>query len=124
MRLQIFSDLHIDVVGGYTPRLADGVDAVVMPGDVCEGVLKGMTFLRTHIPRPTPILFVMGNHEFYRHAIVEERRLAAEVALKQDITVLDDAVAVIGGVRFVGATLWTVDVVIHRVVKALRRDKD
>ena len=107
MRLQIFSDLHIDVVGGFTPRLAPGADIVIMPGDVCEGVLKGMTFLRTHIPRPTPILFVMGNHEFYNHGLYEERQLAAEVAQKHDITVLDDAVAVIDGVRFVGATLWT-----------------
>ncbi len=25
MRLQILSDLHVDVVGGFVPRLADGV---------------------------------------------------------------------------------------------------
>ena len=107
MRLQIFSDLHIDVIGGFVPRLADGVDVVVMPGDVCEGVLKGMAFLRTHIPRPVPIVFVPGNHEFYRHGVEEERLLAIEVAEKHDITLLDDAAAVIGGVRFVGGTLWT-----------------
>jgi 3',5'-cyclic AMP phosphodiesterase CpdA len=107
MRLQIFSDLHIDVVGGFAPRLAPGADVVVMPGDVCEGVLKGMAFLRAHISRPTPIVLVMGNHEFYHHGVYEERLAAAQAAQKLDITVLDDAVAVISGVRFVGATLWT-----------------
>ena len=107
MRLQMFSDLHIDVEGGFTPRLADGADAVVMPGDVCEGVAKGMAFLRAHIPRPTPIVLTLGNHEFYNHALVDERLLAVDAAAKHDITLLDDAVAVIGGVRFIGATLWT-----------------
>lgn len=107
MRLQIFSDFHIDVERGYVPRLADGADLVVMAGDVCQGAAKGMAFLRAHIPKPMPILFVLGNHEFYGGAVVEERQSAAAAALTHDITVLDDAVAIIGGVRFVGATLWT-----------------
>ena len=107
MRLQIFSDFHIDVERGYTPRLAAGADIVVMAGDVCQGAAKGMAFLRRHIPRPTPIVFVLGNHEFYGGAIVEERRAAAAAATVHHITLLDDATATIGGVRFVGATLWT-----------------
>jgi hypothetical protein len=37
----------------------------------------------------------------------QERLIAAEAAVKHDITVLDDRVAIIDGVRFVGATLWT-----------------
>lgn len=107
MRLQIISDLHIDVVGGFAPTLAHGADAVIVAGDVQEGVSKGLAFLRRHIPRPTPIIFVLGNHEFYGHFVVGERTDAIEAAREHDITVLDDASAVIGGTRFVGATLWT-----------------
>ena len=107
MRLQIISDLHIDVVGGFAPSLAGGVDAVIVAGDVQEGVAKGLAFLRQQIPRPTPIVFVLGNHEFYGHFIIGERAAAIEAAREHDITVLDDATAVIGGVRFGGATLWT-----------------
>ena len=107
MRLQILSDLHIDVVGGFRPVPAPDVDAVIVAGDVQEGVTRGLQFLRLHIPAPIPILFVLGNHEFYGHFIVEERLAAVEAARDNDITLLDDAAAVIGGVRFVGATLWT-----------------
>ena len=107
MRLQILSDLHIDVVPGFVPRLAEGVDAVIVAGDIQEGVAKGLAFLRRHLPPPVPILFVMGNHEFYGHYVVEERRAAIEAAKQNEIILLDDATAVLGGVRFTGATLWT-----------------
>ena len=107
MRLQIFSDIHVDVIGGYAPRRAAGVDVVVMPGDVCEGAAKAMAFLRLHIPAPTPIVMTLGNHEFYGRSVVEERLAAADAALQHGITLLDDGVAIVGGVRFIGATLWT-----------------
>ena len=107
MRLQILSDLHIDVVGGFAPTLAAGADAVIVAGDVREGVAKGLAFLRHHVPAPVPILFVLGNHEFYGHYIVGEREASVAAGAEHHITVLDDAVAEIGGVRFVGATLWT-----------------
>ena len=107
MRLQILSDLHIDVVGGFTPAPADGVDVVIVAGDVQDGAVKGLAFLRRHIPHPTPIVFVHGNHEFYGHAVVEERAAAINAAATHAIALLDDASVVLGGVRFVGATLWT-----------------
>jgi Icc-related predicted phosphoesterase len=107
MRLHIISDLHIDVAGGFIPAPATGANAVIVAGDVQEGVSGGLAFLRAHIPRPVPILFVPGNHEFYGHAVVEERAAASAVAHAHDIRVLDDAAVVIGGVRFVGATFWT-----------------
>ncbi len=106
MRLQVFSDIHVDVVGGFEPRLAAGVDAVVMAGDVCEGAVEAMGFLRRHIPLPTPILFVPGNHEYYGRSIIKERREAALAAVEHDIRLLDDSVVHLGNVRFVGATLW------------------
>lgn len=107
MRLQIISDLHVDVVGGFLPRLAPSADAVIVAGDVQEGAADGLAFLRQHLPLPTPILFVPGNHEFYGSAVVEERLAAAEAAIAHDIALLDDTLVEIGGVRFVGATLWT-----------------
>ncbi len=107
MRIQVISDLHIDVVAGFVPVLANGADAIIVAGDVQEGAAKALAFLRRSIPGPTPILFVLGNHEFYGSAVVEERLAAQDAAITHDITVLDDAIAVVGGVRFVGATLWT-----------------
>ena len=107
MRLQIISDLHVDVVGGYAPRLAKDADAVVIAGDVQEGIADGLAFVREHLPPPVPILLVLGNHEFYGHGVIEERAAAQEAARRHAIHVLDDAAVVLGSVRFAGATLWT-----------------
>lgn len=107
MRLQIISDIHVDVVGGFDPTLASGADAIIVAGDISEGAPEGMAFLRSAIPASTPIITVLGNHEFYGRAVVEERAAAAEAARQHGIMLLDDASAVIGGVRFIGATLWT-----------------
>ena len=106
MRLQIFSDVHFDVTPGYEPRLLDGVDAVVVAGDVCQGLARGMAWLRTHLGRAVPIVMVAGNHEFFRTVRGNERSAGRRAAEQHDITFLDDDVAVLGGVRFLGATLW------------------
>lgn len=107
MRIQIFSDLHVDVVGGFEPRLAQGVDLVICAGDACEGAAQAMAVLRRHIPLPTPIAMVLGNHEFYGRAVAEERQAASTAAAALGIALLDDRAITIAGVRLIGATLWT-----------------
>lgn len=107
MRLQIFSDCHIDVNHGFAPILADGVDAVVVAGDICPGLGDGCAWLRRHIPAPLPILLVAGNHEFYGRVVGEERAAGRAAADEHAIHLLDDASVEIAGVRFVGSTLWT-----------------
>jgi Icc-related predicted phosphoesterase len=106
MRLQIFSDVHFDVMDVYEPVLAPGVDAVVAAGDLCEGMDRGMAWLRHHLGDDVAIVLVPGNHEFYARVRSEERQAAAEAARRHRVTLLDDETAVIGGVRFVGSTLW------------------
>lgn len=105
MRLHVFSDLHVDAVPGFEPWPAG--DMVVVAGDVCEGVDAAFGFLRRHIPLPTPIVFVAGNHEFYGRDIDAELALARAIAPRYAITFLENALGIVGGVRFIGATLWT-----------------
>lgn len=108
MRLHIFSDLHFDArPGGWSPKLAPGADAVLCAGDICQGLPEAFAYLRAFIPWPTPIITVAGNHSFYHRdhgREIERGRLAAR---EHGITFLEDDAAVIGGVRFLGATLWT-----------------
>ena len=88
-------------------RLAPGADVVVVAGDTCEGCEKGFALLRRAIPAPTPIVAVAGNHEFYKSCLPDELVRARVAAAGHGITFLDDDEVVIGGVRFLGATLWT-----------------
>ncbi|WP_237478195.1 metallophosphoesterase [Lichenibacterium dinghuense] len=106
-RLQVVSDLHLDSGPHALPTLVPGVDAVVVAGDTASGAAKAYAFLRAAFPRPTPLVVVLGNGEFHGRPIGRERHAARSLATIHDITLLDDSVAEVAGLRFVGATLWT-----------------
>jgi len=107
MRIQIFSDLHCDVYPIKPITIVPGVDLVIVAGDVCEGVLRAFEHLRRIVPIDIPIVMVLGNHEFYRRFIPDELALAFSHADAFNLRVLSDTAVELGGVRFVGATLWT-----------------
>lgn len=121
MKLQIFSDLHLDVHPIKPITIMPGVDLVIVAGDTCEGVLRAFEHLRRIVTAPIPIVMVLGNHEYYRHFIPNELALARSQASAFNIYVLENdtvtlgnggvrlvgAVGNGGGVRLVGASLWT-----------------
>lgn len=107
LRVQIVSDLHVDVADTDRLRLAPGTDILVVAGDTCAGTVEGFAHLRGVVPRPTQIVVVAGNHEFYGKVHTAELARARAAAPDFGITFLEDEVAVIGGARFLGCTLWT-----------------
>lgn len=117
MKIHLLSDLHLET-GDY--RLPDGLECNVIAavGDIAPGT-AGVKFLKT---LPWPVLYVPGNHEFwpapeaatngggetldredYRKRLEHIRSAAAG----SNVHVLDCDAIVIGGVRFLGTTLWT-----------------
>jgi len=108
MRMLIYSDLHLDLhpfEHQLPPEVLRDIDVVVLAGDVAEGA-RGLRWAREAFP-DTAIVYVDGNHEFYgqhwdRHLDVM-RTLAAE----REVHYLENDSATIGGVRFLGCTLWT-----------------
>jgi Icc-related predicted phosphoesterase len=107
MRLQILSDLHVDAGGIHRPQLATDVAVLVVAGDVCAGIETGFQVLRQSVPMTTPIVMVLGNHEFYGFGHAAELARARGLGGTYNIQVLENDVVVIGNVRFAGATLWT-----------------
>jgi predicted phosphodiesterase len=107
LRVQVVSDLHVDVADTRRLRLAPGADLVIVAGDTRAGAGDAFAYLRRHIPAPTPIVAVLGNHEYYGGSITIELGRAREAAGRLGITLLEDEAVVIGGVRFLGVTLWT-----------------
>ena len=107
MRLQIFSDLHADVRPPKQIEVAPGVDAVVVAGDTCEGAERGFALLRQIVPMQIPIIAVMGNHEYYRACLPDELGEARRVAPLYGVSLLENDAVMLGGVRFIGCTLWT-----------------
>lgn len=117
MRLWIQSDLHVDVHGrrghetisaAYAlPDPQPEHDVVVLAGDVGEDPVKSIRWIAA-AGFTKPVVFVCGNHEWYRHTIDRDLEKArAEAAKHPGIHLLQNDTVVIDGVRFVGAGLWT-----------------
>jgi Icc-related predicted phosphoesterase len=107
MKIQIFSDLHLDVRPIKKITIQDGVDLVIVAGDTCEGVLRAFEQLRRIVPMHIPIIMVMGNHEYYRRFVPNELELARLHGAAFNIRVVEAETVFLSGVRFIGATLWT-----------------
>lgn len=101
MKLQIMSDLHIAFGEPRVPPT--DADLIVLAGDIG----RPRPAVRWAYGLDKPVLYVLGNHEYYGgtmgQVIAELRGLTAGSAIR----VLDDDEVTIGGVRFLGCTLWT-----------------
>lgn len=101
MKIHILNDLHIEFAD-FEPPDTDA-DVVVLAGDIGVG-LGALAWIERCFP-DRPVIYVPGNHEYYRHD------LALIDALKRNVPdhvhVLDNNAIEIDGVRFLGSTLWT-----------------
>lgn len=102
MRIRVLSDLHLEDAP-FDPPAAEA-DVVVLAGDIHNGA-AGVEWAKRTFSQP--VVFVAGNHEPFDaefHATAAALRAAADGS---NVHVLDCGAAVIGGVRFLGCTLWT-----------------
>jgi hypothetical protein len=117
MKLWIWSDLHLELQEPAFPETAPPADMIVCAGDLCRATML-LDCARWLVERyRLPMGFVPGNHEFYCDIGMSRTKPSDHLLMKQvaeaskdwvrPLHVLDDRVAEIGGVRFVGGTLWT-----------------
>lgn len=116
MRIQLFSDLHLERDPGFCPQIASDTDIVILAGDIgsyqSRSRLDGADFgLERFSPQrsdapPARVLFIPGNHEFdgleYDATYARLRAVCANLGIEW----LDRTVLTIDGVRFIGSTLW------------------
>jgi Icc-related predicted phosphoesterase len=107
MRIQFFSDLHIGVAPLKRITIGADIDAVVVAGDVCEGVKNAFEHVRRIVPERIPVVMTAGNHEFYRRVWSEEIAQGKSLAGNFNIFFLEEDAVLIGDTRFIGSTLWT-----------------
>lgn len=101
MKLNILSDLHLGQ--SVLPPPHTDADVVVLAGDIGrpEQAVPWASTLGK------PVLYVPGNHEFYGNSIAGAAAQLKHLCAGTLVRVLDDEEALIGGVRFLGSTLWT-----------------
>lgn len=119
MRLYITSDWHFEVSGLRSfPVELPAFDVAVVAGDVDRGIARSVKHLaEAPVLAGKPVIFVPGNHEFDEgifQDVLAEGLLVAQAY--SNIHVFHRATAVIAGVRFIGATLWT-DYALYRTTK-------
>ena len=110
MRLRILSDLHLEF-GAYEPPAA-AADVIVLAGDINVRERAADWILHTFPDPATPILYVLGNHEFYGEKIPRLTEKLRDFYSHTHVRLLENASTEIGAYRFFGATLWT-DMALH-----------
>ena len=103
MRIHILSDLHLEFAPFQTAQV--DADVVVLAGDIHVGS-KGIQWARKQFPGK-PVIYVLGNHEFYRFSLPGLTEELKQEAAGSQIHVLENGAVEIAGVTFLGCTLWT-----------------
>jgi len=101
MKVNVLSDLHLSLGELKTPT--NDADVIVLAGDIARP--KEAASWASRFDKP--VLYVLGNHEFYGGSIAGTVDEARRLCVGSQVRVLDNDEAVIGGVRFLGTTLWT-----------------
>jgi Icc-related predicted phosphoesterase len=108
MKLQILSDLHLEMVKPpYSWRIPETeAEVVVLAGDIGVGLSGVKWAIREAERLQKCAVYVPGNHEYYGERLNVLEKMRA-VARGSRVYVLDLDEVMLEGVRFLGTTLWT-----------------
>lgn len=127
MEFQYASDLHIDhfPTTNYTTLLTPVAPVLLLAGDICSAWKpRYASFLRWCSQRWRLVLVIAGNHEYFCEPDAPRTIDDTDAEIRRITTMLGNVVflqngdsVAVGGVRIVGATLWSaVDPAIHEAV--------
>lgn len=115
MKIQLLSDLHLEVHPHFVPEAARGADVLVLAGDI--GSYQngsqladddfGLTRFSPLHGWPTPVLFLPGNHEYDTFDFDATHARLRETCERLGMIWIEREVVLLQGVRFIGTTLWT-----------------
>ena len=108
MRILILSDLHLELGNEFVVSDDIEYDLVVLAGDIRSPGHKAVGWAQ----RPStfggkPVVYAPGNHEFYNRTMGSELAVMHDAAAGSNVNLLSPGSVVLGGIRFIGCTLWT-----------------
>ena len=120
MKIQLLSDLHLEVHPHWVPTPALGADLLVLAGDIGSyqpGTLLtdsdfGLTRFSPNNGWPTPVLFIPGNHEYDVMDFEVAHTRLRDTCERLGIIWLERETLIWPqkngpAVRFIGTTLWS-----------------
>jgi hypothetical protein len=123
VNIQLLSDLHLESNPHFRAHPLPGADLLVLAGDIGTyqdgSLLSSLEISDFGLARfsplpvadggagwPTPVLFIPGNHEYDGLDFDATRLRLREACARLGLVWLEQETVVMGGVRFVGSTLW------------------
>ena len=124
MKIQLLSDLHLESNPHFTATPTPGADVLVLAGDI-GSYQKGSKLAELNIPDfglgrfsplpvaeggaawPVPVFFLPGNHEYDGLDFDAAHARLRETCERLGMVWLERETVLLGGVRFIGCTLWT-----------------
>jgi hypothetical protein len=103
VRLHVLSDLHLEFAPFEMPAV--DANAVILAGDVALGTAGARYAIEYSAGRP--VLYVAGNHEYYRHSFPDLNDEIRTVTEGTTVHFLENTELVIDRVRFLGCALWS-----------------
>ena len=103
MKLYVLSDLHLEFAPFIPPKV--DCDIVVLAGDIHIG-LKAIPWVKQHFAERR-VIYVLGNHEYYRQAIPKHLHKLRELARMSNVHLLENEALTLDDLVFLGCTLWT-----------------
>ena len=115
MKIQLLSDLHLEVHPHFVPQPTPGADVLVLAGDIGSyqsgSLLDAMGDSDFGLGRfahwPVPVIFVPGNHEYDAQDFDAAHARLRATCERLGLIWLERETLVLDGVRFVGTTLWS-----------------
>lgn len=101
MQVQLISDVHLEFGSFELPE--SDADLIVAAGDIGIGT-SGIEWLAR---LEKPVIYVAGNHEFYGLEYNDTVTRIREASRGGNVKFLENDSVIIGGVRFLGCSLWT-----------------
>lgn len=106
MKVHVLSDIHLEF-GKWQKDIdvnAINADVTILAGDIGVG-LSGLDFA---LKFKRPVIYVMGNHEYYGQRTMAKLMAKARAKVANtNVHLLEDDTVTLDGVRFIGCTLWT-----------------
>jgi len=115
MKIYILSDVHLEFADFRPPEI--DVDVVILAGDIHVGN-EGLKWAHKHFNN-IPVIYVLGNHEFYGASFNDSLSSIRELSNNTNIHILENDSIEINDIQFIGCTLWT-DFKLHGNTKSAK----
>lgn len=110
MYIRFFSDIHLECGIPYDifNMETDSKTVLILAGDITDGKHPHENFIRNLCQRFRAVVYVLGNHEYYRSDIARVDHYWDSVSQDIDnLYVLRNDHVIFDDVRIIGGTLWT-----------------